>query len=77
MPMDSGDNLQALMLLPFDVMRQYLELVMVRQLEKATGIYSKQAEELDRAFMTHVDNFEVALGTTAQIHNHSSVRDQR
>jgi hypothetical protein len=43
------------MLLPFEMMRQYLEDVMLRQLEIATGIYSKQADEFENAFMAYVD----------------------
>lgn len=52
-----------LMLLPFEMMRQHLESVMLRQFEIAFGIYSKQAEELDNAFMMHVDKFEVTVRT--------------
>ena len=70
-------DVQTLVLLPFEIMRQRLESVMLRQLEIATGICSKQAEEFDNAFNSCVGNFEVALGTTAQIHKCSSVRDQR
>ena len=46
---------QQLMLLPFELMRQHLEDVMLQQLEIATGIYYKQAEEFENAFLAHVD----------------------
>ena len=46
---------QQLMLLPFELMRQHLEDVMLRQLEIATGIYYKQADEFENAFMAYVD----------------------
>ena len=55
------DNAQALMLLPFEIMRQQLEAVMFRQLEAATKIYTRQAEELDNAFMTHINKFEMTV----------------
>lgn len=55
------DNSQLLMLLPFEMMRQHLESVILRQFEIACGIYSKHAEELDNAFMKHVDKFEVTV----------------
>lgn len=47
---------QQLMLLPFDLMRQHLESVMLQQLEIATGLYVKQVEEFENAFMTYVDS---------------------
>jgi hypothetical protein len=43
------------------MMRQHLESVMLRQFEIAFGIYSKQAEELDNAFMAHIDEFKVTV----------------
>jgi hypothetical protein len=46
---------QQLMLLPLEMMRQHLESVMLRQLEIATGLYSKQAGEFENAFLAHVD----------------------
>jgi len=46
---------QQLMLLPFEMMRQYMEDVMLQQLEIATGIYYKQAGEFENAFLAHVD----------------------
>ena len=52
---------QQLMALPFEMMRQYLESMMVQQLEIATALYTRQAEELDNVFMTHVDKFEAAI----------------
>ena len=51
------DDAQALMLLPFEIMRQHLESVMCQQLETATRIYARQAEELNNTFMTHIDKF--------------------
>ena len=52
---------QQLMTLPFELMRQYLESMMVQQLEIATAIYTRQAEELDNAFMVNVDKFEATI----------------
>ena len=46
---------QQLMLLPFELMRQHLEDVMLQQLEIATGIYYKQADEFENAFTTYID----------------------
>jgi hypothetical protein len=46
---------QRLMLLPFEMMRQYLEDVVRQQLEIATGLYYKQAEEFKNVFTTYVD----------------------
>ena len=60
-PVVGVDNAQALMLLPFEIMRQHLEAVMCRQLEAATKIYTRQAEELDNAFMTHINKFEMTV----------------
>ena len=57
------DNAQTLILLPFEIMRQHLESVMYQQLETATRIYAKQAEELDHAFKTHIDKFETTVKT--------------
>ena len=58
--MSAGNTL---LLLPFEMMRQYLESVMLQQLEIAAGLYFKQAKEMDNAFMTHVDKFEVTIKT--------------
>ncbi|MFC2069337.1 hypothetical protein ACFLTP_10090 [Chloroflexota bacterium] len=55
------DNAQLLMMLPFEMMRQHLESVILRQFEIAFGIYSKQADELDNTSMTHIYEFEVTL----------------
>ena len=60
-PAGSVDNAQSLMLLPFKVMRRHLESAMLRQLEIACGICLKNATELDRSFMTHVEKFEEAI----------------
>ena len=60
-PVIGIDNTQTLMLLPFEIMRQQLEAVMFRQLETATRIYARQAEELDNAFMTHINKFEMTV----------------
>ena len=55
-PEDAGiTDAQQLMLLPFEKMRQYLENVMLQQFEIASGIYSKQADEFENAFMTYID----------------------
>ena len=47
---------QQLMLLPFEMMRQHLESVMLQQLEIATGLYVKQAEEFENAIIAYVDS---------------------
>jgi hypothetical protein len=46
---------QQLMLLPFELMRQHLEDVILQQLEIATGLYFKQADEFKNVFTTYVD----------------------
>ena len=60
-PVVGVDNAQALMLLPFEIMRQHLESAMFRQLETASRIYTRQAEELNNTFMTHIDKFEMTV----------------
>ena len=51
-PVEAGvNNAQLLMLLPFEMMRQHLESVILRQLESAFGICSKRAEEMDNALV--------------------------
>ena len=61
-PEDAGvPDAQQLMLLPFDLMRQYLEDVMLQQLEIATGLYFKQAEEFENAFMIVIDKFKTTI----------------
>ena len=60
-PMVGVENAQTLILLPFEIMRQHLESVMFRQLEAATKIYTRQAEELDNAFTTHINKFEMTV----------------
>ena len=57
-PVTGIDDAQTMLLLPFEIMRQYMESVLLQQFEIATGIYSKQATELDNAFMEHIDKFE-------------------
>jgi len=57
-PVAGLDDCQTMMLLPFEIMRQHMESAILQQLEIATGIYSKQATELDNAFMEHIDKFE-------------------
>ena len=57
------DSCQQLMQLPFNIMRQYLESVMLWQLETATSLYSKQAKDLDNSFMKHIDKFEMRVKT--------------
>ena len=52
---------QQMLLLPFEMMRQYMEDVMRQQFEIATGLYFKQAEEFENAFKMHVDKFEVTF----------------
>ena len=64
-PAAGVDNAQTLMMLPFEIMRQHLESVMRLQLETATRIYARQAEELDNAFKTHIDKFEVTVKKVA------------
>jgi len=65
-PVVGVDNAQALMLLPFEIMRQHMESVMFRQLEVVVGLYSKQAEELDNAVMMHVNKFEATVRTNLE-----------
>ena len=60
-PVIGVDSAQTLMLLPFEIMRQRLEAVMLRQLETATRIYARRAEELNNTFMTHIDKFEMTV----------------
>lgn len=47
---------QQLMLLPFEMMRQHMEDVMLQQLEIATGLYLKQAKEFENAFIAYIDS---------------------
>jgi hypothetical protein len=55
-PQNAGiTDAQQVMLLPFEMMRQYMEDVMLQQLEIATGLCEKQTEEFENAFMTYVD----------------------
>jgi hypothetical protein len=63
-PATGVDNVQLLISLPFEIMRQYMESTILQQLETATGIYSKQIEELDNVFTKHVDKFDktVSIG---------------
>jgi len=54
-PEDAGiTDEQRLMLLPFQIMRRCMENIMLQQLEIATGLYEKQAEEFENALMTYV-----------------------
>ena len=52
---------QQLMLLPFEMMRQHLEDVMLQQLKIATGIYYEHADEFENAFMRHINEFEITF----------------
>jgi len=61
-PVTGIDDAQTMLLLPFEIMRQYMESVLLQQFEIATGIYSKQAKELDNAFMSHIDKFDRTVG---------------
>jgi len=55
-PEDAGiTDAQQLMMLPFEMMRQYMEDVMFEQLEIATRLYFRQAKELDSILMMHFD----------------------
>ena len=47
------DFSQRIMLLPFEIMKQQLESMMLQQFEIATGIYSKQAEKLGKVLISH------------------------
>lgn len=52
------DTQQMLLMLPFEIMLKHLEATVVCEFEFACEISSKNAKELDDAFMAHVDRFE-------------------
>jgi len=51
-------NSQLLMMMPFEIMRQQMELIILQQFEIATGIYSKHTEMLDNSFTTYFEKLQ-------------------
>lgn len=58
------DDPQSLMLLPLEMMRLNLEVAMLREWGIACGIYDKHAQELDNAYLSHVERFEGTVRNT-------------
>jgi hypothetical protein len=49
------------MLLPFELLLKHMESAVLREFEIAFRISSKNARELDDAFMVHINKFEEAI----------------